>query len=167
LARQRNHISQLLNVNGVNNVRQAEINTLLNFIFCAFSYNNYIFNFPNKCTCTIGYLYCLLSISYMFWHSLHHPQGELFSEPPAHCKVVTVVELQTLKLSYVGFLQCCLQLLKQCCLIVMAYKFFKILKTFVNSTLTAVGREWLLLILFPGVVAIYVPALFQLFRTIG
>jgi hypothetical protein len=36
LARQRNHFSQLLNVNGVN-VRQTEIHTLLNLLFRAFS----------------------------------------------------------------------------------------------------------------------------------
>jgi hypothetical protein len=98
-ARQRNHSFQLLNVNGVNDVRQTEIHTLLNFLFCAFSYSNNIFNIPNKCTCTIEYLYCLLNISYMFWHSLHHPGGELFSEPSAYCKIVTVVELQSMKLS--------------------------------------------------------------------
>jgi hypothetical protein len=39
----------------------------------------------------------------MFWHSLRHPQGELFSKPSAYCKGVTMVELQSMKLSYVGF----------------------------------------------------------------
>jgi hypothetical protein len=103
LARWRNHFSQLLNVNGVNDVKQTEIHTLLNLLFCAISCSNYIFNFPNKCSSTIEYLYGLLNISYMFWHSLHHPEGELFSKPSAYCKVVTMVELQSMILSYVGF----------------------------------------------------------------
>jgi hypothetical protein len=48
------------------------------FPFHDFSYSNYIFNFPSKCTSTIEYFYCLLNICHMFRSSLRHHQGELF-----------------------------------------------------------------------------------------
>ena len=56
--------------------RYNRSNSSWQFPFRTFSYSNYIFNFPNKCMYTIGYLYCLLSVFFMFRRSLPHPQGE-------------------------------------------------------------------------------------------
>ena len=63
------------------------------------------------------------------------------------------------------FFQNFLQLLKS----IVSYlwvKFLLILKTFVSTTLTLVGREGLLLILFHNVVAILVLFLFQLMESV-
>jgi len=59
----------------------------------------------------------------MYRRPLCHPQGELFitSNPSAYCKVVALVELQSMKCIVYGvFLESCLQLLKQYCFVVMA-----------------------------------------------
>ena len=38
---------------------------ILSFLFRVFSYSNFIFDFPTRCTCIIEYLYCLPNICYI------------------------------------------------------------------------------------------------------
>jgi len=63
----------------------------------------------------------------MFRHSLYRHQEEILSHVKTIClfKVVTVIQLQSVKYVICGFLYSCLRLLKQYCLVVRALKFFK------------------------------------------
>jgi len=58
----------------------------------------------------------------MFRHALCRHQEEILSHVKTIClfKVLTVIQLQSVKYVICGFLYSCLQLLKQCCLVVMA-----------------------------------------------
>jgi len=63
-------------------------------------HGNYNFNLPNKCTCTVEYLYRFQNVSYMLRRSLRRPNRVLFlslTKPSAYCKVVAVVESQNMK----------------------------------------------------------------------
>jgi hypothetical protein len=56
-------------------INMKPIPLTLSFLFRAFPYSNYIFNFRTECTSTISFLYYLLNKSYKFLCSLRQAQG--------------------------------------------------------------------------------------------
>jgi hypothetical protein len=56
-------------------------------------------SFPNKCTCTIEYMYCLLNVSYMFlaYCAILRKTSDHFLKPYVHYTIVTMAELQSKK----------------------------------------------------------------------
>ena len=93
--------------------------------------NDYVFNFPTKCTCTIEYLYFSLNIFYMFRRSLRHPQEELLIATQNLLLIVSLLQWLSYRawnISHVGFLQSCLQLLKNIRLLLWFNFFFKYYK---------------------------------------